>query len=453
MFIIRNLTLYNKITKTKMKNKLVQDKKTFTDFFNLKDNLKDKINDKESLVSSGIIFMFGSMAVAFFNYLYHLFMGRMLGPAEYGILGSLFALIYIATFSTTAFNLSVSKFSAEFHGSNKLGSFKLLIRKSLMYVTLFGAILLGIYFALIPVIAEFMNLEEYTGLIIVGLIAFISIISAVLIGALNGMQKFVWQNSSNFAATFLKFIIAVGLVYLGFGVGGALIAILIGLVISILISVYPFLKSFKNVKVEAFDSKKVPRYFVFVFLASILPILIITIDQILVKHYLSSQAGYYVAAGTIAKIIWFATGFLVGPLFPKVVSMHSQGKDSSKLLFKALVYTSFLVGVGCLAYFIMPTFIVSLLYGQAYLEIVPLIGIFAVAMGLFSLIQIMVVYNLAIERKSFLWILILGLLMEISGIFVFHNSLLDIIKIIFATNCFVLISLLFYNRREIFNLK
>jgi O-antigen/teichoic acid export membrane protein len=412
-----------------------------------------RLKNKDSLLAAGIIFLIGAAVSAVFNYFYQLSMGRMLGPLEYGILGSLFALIYIATFSTTAFNLSISKFSAELTGKQNLGAFKYLIKKSLLYTAFIGAVFFVLYLILIPFIADFMNVEDYTGFILVGLIGYLTLIFAVLSGALNGTQKFVWQNSASIASNFFKFAFAVILVYLGFGVNGALIAMLIGLIICIGLALYLFISTLKNVKAEHFDSGKIPNYLIFAFFASVIPILLITLDQVLVKHYFSStDAGYYVAAGMIAKVIWFGSGFLVGPLFPKVASHYSQGKDTSKILVKAMVYTGVLVAIGCAAYYIMPTFIVSILYGSEYLEAVPpLIGLFGIGIAMFSLNQIMITYNLAIERKSFIWIFVAAILLEVAGIFLFHNTLEEVIKIFFAVNCFTLVAMLFYNRKEIFN--
>ena len=441
-----------------MENKildLIKDKRASGDLFYAENIIKNK----DSLFFSGVIFLIGAISVAVLNYLYHLFMGRMLGPSDYGILGSLFALIYISTYATTAFNLSVSKFSAEFNKDNYI--FANLIKKALLYVSVAGLFLLLLYFIFVPYIALFLNINSYSGLVIVGIIAYLSLIFAVLTGALNGMQSFIWQNSSGFFSALTKFVFAVVLVYIGFSVGGALIAVFMGTILGIIISCYPLASIFKkrNAKTRKadkisknnFNRYKAIKYFFFVFIASITPILFITLDQVLVKHYFSSSdAGFYVAAGTIAKIIWFGSGFLVGPLFPKVVSLKSKGKDSSKLLFKALVYTGALVVIGSIAYFIIPTFIVSMLYGPQYLVIVPLIGLFAIAMGLFSITQILIIYNLAVERKSFLWILLAGLIAEVAGIYLFHNTLSDVIKIVFAVNFFVIISLLLYNKKEVF---
>ena len=50
---------------------------------------------KDELVENGtIMFMFGTIA-GIFNYIYQVYMGRALGPEEYGIFGALFAIFYL----------------------------------------------------------------------------------------------------------------------------------------------------------------------------------------------------------------------------------------------------------------------------------------------------------------------------------------------------------------------
>ncbi|MFA6023459.1 MAG: oligosaccharide flippase family protein [Candidatus Pacearchaeota archaeon] len=414
--------------------------------------LKSFKDSEEEILKSGVIFLIGSIGVAIFNYLYHLSMGRMLGPADYGILGSLFAIIYIVTYSTSAFNLTISKFSAEYKGKEKSDSLKALIKKSLQSVAVIGLVILVIYLISTPFIARFMNLSSITGLIIVGLVAYLSIISAVLTGALNGLHKFVWQNSAGFASTFIKFILAITLVYIGLSVNGALLALLIGILAGLFISAYPIKHLLKGKTKEKLDSKKISIFLFFVFFASISSVSIITFDQILVKHYFSSaDAGLYAAAGMIAKIIWFGSGFLTGALFPKVVSLTAKGKNTSKLLKKSLLYTFSLAAIGCIVYFMFPEIIVSLLYGSDYSSIISFVPIFAVGMAFYSLTQILISYNLAKENYSFIWAIIIGFVFEMLGIAFFHNSLTQVVYVFLSVNLAIVLALLFYSRKDIFN--
>jgi len=408
--------------------------------------------DENALLGAGILFFFFAAISAVFNYLYHLFMGRMLGPEDYGILGSLFAIIYIASFSTQTFNLVIAKQVAEFNGKNQLGKVKSLFYAGFKKTVLFGLIGLGVYLLLTPFIADFMNISSYSEIIIVGITTFFLFLGVLFTGILNGLQKFVWQNNSGFVSTVLKFVLAILFVFIGFKINGALTAILIGTIATVIIAYIPIKSTLKEIKEQPFDSKKVYLYAIPVFFASMIFIFIITLDQILVKHYFSSSdAGIYAAAGMIGKMIWFGSSFLISPLFPKLVSLRSKGKDTSKLFFKVILYTTTLVVLGCLIFYVAPTFIVTLLYGEAYLDSIPLILLFGISLGIYSIIQIFMTYNLAIEKYSFVYVFTIGIIFEILGIFLFHSTLMDIIKIVLITNVFILISFLIINKDDLLN--
>lgn len=417
---------------------------------NIISRIRRMANRDEGLLGAGFIFFIGSFSAAFFNYLYQIIMGRMLGPEEYGILGSLFAIVYFTTFASGTFNKVVSKYSAEFSGKKKYGALKYLIRRSILKIIFYGAIVLALYILVSPFIADYMKLSDNIGVILVGVISYVSLILAIMTGALNGLQRFIWQNTAGFLNVFFKFFIAVLLVSWGFGVEGALAALIISAIIGIMVAAFPLYKSLEKIKEKKFVSSKVYRYAIPVFFSAVIPILMVTLDQIFVKHYFSSAtAGHYAAAGNIAKIIWFGSGFFVMAIFPKITNLIVKGKDASKLLVKSIVYTSSLATMGVIAYFVMPNFIVSTLYGSEYLDIVPYIGFFGLAMGLFSVNQIFVIYNLAAEKYGFIWIITFALVAEVVGIIIFNDSIIDIVKILFASNLIMLFMLFIYNHRDL----
>ena len=412
--------------------------------------IEEHSNDS-GLLKSGSIFLVGSAVVAISNYLYHLSMGRMLGPGEYGVLASLFALIYLALFSNNVFVLVVSKYAAEFHSDNKHCFLKRLIQKALKKVLAYGAVFLIIYILFTPYIARFMNIEGTKGLVIVGITVYLSLISTVVLGSLNGMQKFWWQNIVNSGSALLKLLLAVLFVYLGFGVNGALIAIALSVVVGIIIGIYPLSESLGNIEGKDFDAQRIYKYAMPVFFASLLSMMIITSDQVLVKHYFSADdSGNYAAAGVIAKAIWFVSAFMTPALFPKVVAGITQKKNTKVLLRKALAYTTLFAFFGTLAYWFLPGFIVRLLYGNNYAGVSGLIWIFGMSMGMFALSQILVAYNLAHERKRFIWILLLGFAVEVLGIVLYHKLLNDVVMVFFASNLMILFFMIAYNAREIF---
>jgi O-antigen/teichoic acid export membrane protein len=279
----------------------------------------------------------------------------------------------------------------------------------------------------------------------------LSLVLTLFIGVLNGLEKFTYQNFSSVVSALLKVGFAVLFVFIGYGVNGALWGIILGLVAGIVICYVPLNSLVREANYEKFDSKPIYRYAVPVFFASMFSIFVVTVDQILVKHFFSSvDAGLYAAAGNVGKIIWFGSGFLTSVLFPQIVALKAQKKDTSKLLMKVLLISGLLAVIGCVVYFSTPNLIVNLLYGSDYLSIAPLIGLFGVGMMFFSLLQVMITYNLAMEKYNFIYIILLGLIIEVAGIFVFHESLLDIVKIFLVSNALMLFGVLVYNLKDFF---
>lgn len=407
--------------------------------------------DDSGLLKAGTLFLMGSVVVAASNYLYHLFMGRMLGPNDYGILASLFAIIYLALFSNNVFNIIVSRYAAEFSSGKQIEHLKMLVNKSLRKVIFYGLFFLLAYIFLTPYIADFMKLNNTSGLIIVGITVYLSLISTVIVGSLNGMQKFGWQNIVNASYVLVKLFIAVLLVYLGFGVNGALLAIAAGSLVGIIIGFYQLRKILANVEARKFDSSRIYQYARPVAAASLLSMLIITTDQVLVKHYfLADEAGRYAAAGVIAKVVWFISVFFLPAMFPKVVDKITKKEDSSSLLRKAMVYTCILAAAGTLLYFLIPEFIIKIMYGSEYAGIAGYLWIFGMAMGFFALTQILVNYNLAHERSGFIWILLFGFVFEIFGILLWHAYIFDIVIVFLIANLLMLLFMIGYNWREVF---
>src|SRR3989344_3766281 len=62
------------------------------------------------LFSGSAIMFVGSMGANAINYLYHLIMGRLLGPVEYGVLASLYSIMYLISIIPSSASVSIVKF-------------------------------------------------------------------------------------------------------------------------------------------------------------------------------------------------------------------------------------------------------------------------------------------------------------------------------------------------------
>ncbi len=407
-----------------------------------------RILDKDDglLLASGI-FLFGSLFSSIANYLYQIYMGRTLGPETYGVLGSLFAFIYIVQIGGGTITTVISHYTATYRARKDYGRLRTLITSSFRYLTIIGIILLGLFILLVPMIARFLKLDVAAGLILVGVLGFVSILFAVIGGYLNGLQRFLYQNVTSIISSGLKLVLGILFVVLGFGIAGAIGGVVAGIIIAFIVGFFALLR-LRKVRPKKIKHLDVLKYAVPVLITTLIPALLITIDILLVKHFFSSrEAGFFAAADNIAKIVWFASGFFVGVMFPKVVYLHARGKDTFKLFKSTLGYAALIVGAITLLYFYIPHIIVRLFYGAAY-DISGLIGFYGLAFGLYSLNQIMIMYNLALKRYAFIYYVIGAIIVEIGLIFLFHTSLFLVILMMLLVLGALFVCLFFYTLRS-----
>jgi O-antigen/teichoic acid export membrane protein len=156
------------------------------------------------------------------NYLYQLFMGRMLGPEQYGVLGALFSLLYIVMVAANSITSTVSRFVTEFKTNKEYGKIKSLLVGILKRTTFLGVLLFLLMFLFRRQIGGFLKIDSTLLILLVMVEGVLSLVSPAFSGALNGLQRFFTTSAIGVVSAFVKLSFGVGLVLLGFGVAGAL---------------------------------------------------------------------------------------------------------------------------------------------------------------------------------------------------------------------------------------
>ncbi|MBS1267270.1 MAG: hypothetical protein MAG795_01242 [Candidatus Woesearchaeota archaeon] len=414
----------------------------------MKNFIGKQLGKNNNLLKHSLVVLIGSVFANLFNYLYHLFMGRALGPEQYGVLGSLFAIIYVFSVLNGTIARVISRYVSHYNVKEADGKIKSLLMKSLKTTGLLSLILFGIFGLFSGYVARFLNIDSRIPVIITAIYGFFTLLSPTFNGALNGLQKFKTTSILGVISTFSKLIFGISLVYLGYGVNGAIVGMMLAGILQILIAGFSVRKVFTS-KAKKIRTKSMRRYLSPALFGNLVPMIMINLDIVLVKHYLSSkQAGYYAAASMIAKVIWFASGVLVNVMFPKVAEMQDRKKDATKILKATMFYTTIIAFCAVMIYFAVPGFIVNVLYGSSY-KIYNIIGLFGLALGLYSISSVIINYNLALKRKNFVYILLSCLLIELFSILMFHSSLIEIVKIMVVVNTLMLALLLITVREEL----
>jgi O-antigen/teichoic acid export membrane protein len=383
----------------------------------------------DALLKHGIIMLVASVSGGALNYLYQLLMGRMLGPEQYGILGALISLTYVLTVPVQTIQVSTMKSITNLQAAGRAEDLGFLIRHRVKQISLWSVLAMVAILAGSGLIARFLQIPSAIPVMMLGAALFFQLLGPTFSGSLQGLQRFLRLASSSVANFAGKLAFAVALVLLGLGVEGALAGMVLGPALGMLLAAY-FLR---DVLMRPAANRAVPResgYSAYAFVTFLSITLFYNVDVILVKRLFDPvQAGYYMAASTLAKAVFFGSGAIAGAMFPKVSARHEGGNGAqvSRLLRDALLDTGALAGLGALVLNLFPKTLIPALYGTAYQESTALVGLFSVGMMFFSLSYVIALYQLAIDQRRFLLVLGVGAVAEVIGILLFHTTLRQVV--------------------------
>lgn len=399
------------------------------------------------LFSGSVIMIIGSNATSFLNYLYHLLLGRMLGPANYGELASIISTAGLLGVIPASISLVIVKFvsssKSEEDMNNMIGWLKSKI--FIISVIFFLSILIAT-----PFISSFLRISQNYYLIILAVSLLFSLLSAFNRSMLQGVLKFKEMVVSVLAENSSKLLISIVLVYLGFQVGGAMLALLISAVLGWYITDF-YLKRYSSGRKYLLSPNIKPMLmFVFpVILQSMATTSLYSTDVILVKHFFSShEAGIYAALSTLGKIIFFGSGPIGTVMFPLVSQRQAQGKKYIRIFVYSFLATVFLAMSILLLYWLFPETAINLLYGSKYLEAAGLLVWYGLFITLFTLSSLLINYGLSIGKTSIVVLPFMAAIMQIIMIWFFHQTLYMVILISIIVSSLLLVSLLIYSTYE-----
>ncbi|MBU1000860.1 oligosaccharide flippase family protein, partial [Patescibacteria group bacterium] len=185
------------------------------------------------LFSGSAIMVLGSNSVSFINYLYHLVMGRMLGPVGYGELASLIALIGLVGIIPGSVSLVIIKQVSSVKDEHEINNLVGWLRTKIFLASVIFSISILI---VSPFIASFLNINNTYYLIFIAISFLFSLQAGLFRAILQGLLKFKEMVFSMLIENGAKFILSIFLVYLGFQVGGAMFSFILSAIIGLYIT-------------------------------------------------------------------------------------------------------------------------------------------------------------------------------------------------------------------------
>lgn len=404
--------------------------------------------EKNSLFKQGGVVLFAIVVGNLLAYFFQIYMGRALGPADYGVLGSLISIFYIISVPVGTITMVVSKFVSQYKVNNEYGKIRSFFFAALKKVVKYGLLVFIIFLVLTPLIARFLNIPTTIPLMLLGVTLLFSLILPVNRGMLQGLQNFNQLSLNMIIEGVMRFALGVLLISLGLGVNGAVLSYGFAYFLAFFIAFIPLRFLFKEKK-EGISIPNFYKYSWFVLVAFTCIIVMVNIDIIFVKHFFTSeQAGYYNVASLLSKVLYFVSMAIVSVMFPKVSELHISKGSHKHLLKKGLLYISLLSFLAVLFYIAFPSFIIRIFFGAAYLQAVPLLRLFGIVMAAFAITIIIIFYNLAIENTSIVKFMVISVVLEILLLLLFHKTLMNIITVLLVVSIILLSLTLLFSRRK-----
>ncbi len=317
-----------------------------------------------SLLVMGLLHI-GSAA----NLVFHMAMGRMLTPAEYGVLASMLGAFFIF-FTPLFFSIqnTMAHFSRHLAVEERFNDIRFLTWKWTKKCAGIGfpLLLLGLLFA--RPLAGVFHLDSSLPIVLISIILFASLFLPIFGGAFQGMQRFGWMAASSHSWTVIRLVVSIPLVWLVACSEYALAAQLLGVLISVWIGLRALCRAIPDSVPTGQPLERAGGYFFGSLAALFFYSILMNADIVMVKIFFPDEAAYgpYARASVIGRMIVFLSQPIAGALFPKVVARKGLTAKSLSALLRALALSVLLVGGIASVFSFFPQLPLGVLFGELH---------------------------------------------------------------------------------------
>jgi O-antigen/teichoic acid export membrane protein len=384
------------------------------------------------LLSGSLIMLVGSTIVSAVNFAYNVAIARMLGPAAFGHTNAAITILMLSSALMLSYQLVCAKFVARnVTPGGKAEVYRKLLRRSWVVGVLLGS---GLILASAP-LSDYLRLPSpwIVILLAMGLAFYVPL--GVKRGGLQGICSFGKLSFNFILEVMVKFIGALILIEMGFGVMGVVGAITASEVIAYFFPLTPH-------ELEAEPDAAIPASFregmqAIVFFVG--QVLINNIDILLVKHFFRPEpAGLYAAVAMVGRVLYFASWSVVSVMFP--ISAGAKPRESNV---SVLVVPLVFVLAISIAFILLMDYVPGLvihIFGPEYTQVSPLLSLYASATGAYALSMVLIAFEMSRRIANTGWLQLLFSGAVVAGTYVFHSTLREVIVVKLALMVFLLMA-------------
>jgi O-antigen/teichoic acid export membrane protein len=378
------------------------------------------------MLGGSIIMLVGSVFVSLANFGYNIGAARLLGPSEFSQAAAAVTILMLISAITLAFQLVCAKLVAKAATvPAKAAAYQRLLKRAwAVGIGLGGFMLLAN-----SVLTTYLRLSSplIITMLAIGLAIYVPL--GVKRGGLQGTCRFRALSWNMAAEAVIKFVAAIVLIEMGFGVLGAVAAISGSVIIA-----YIMPDSASELRGPAVESEPAPLgEAVQAIVFFIGQVIISNIDILMVKHFFPPDlAGLYAAIALVGRLLYFGAWSIVSAMFPVSAEGQDEARSGSLLAFPLIMVTAMSV-IFVLALAAFPNFVFQTLFGAHFHASVEglkwLLSMNAAATGVYAISVVLITYEMSrrIANTGWLQLVVSGLI--VIGISWFHSTLLEVIVV------------------------
>jgi len=361
------------------------------------------------------------------NYASNLIFSRILEPASYGDLTALLALLVVITVPTGAAQTVIAERVATYEANDQPDRTRYLVRHAIAHVSVVALVVGVLYTLSIPLVVGLLDLQSAGPAIALAPLVILAFLLPVALGALQGMDRYL---------AYGLMLLAIAVSRIAFGVpwastpsggsGGALAGQALGMA-AVLVGAAWLLRTHligRGTGAATSGLRRRPNVrAVTASLAFVAFAVISNLDVLLAKLFLSSEeVGLYAALSTIGKVVMFLPAAVAVVMVPNAARARHTRREANRVLRIAGLLVALTTVFAALPAVLAPELVVQLMFGDQYVDatngVLPIVWAGAVL----SLLYLLVIYSVAVEDRRWSMLLGAGILLQIGGISLFHDS-------------------------------
>src|SRR3989338_62142 len=126
----------------------------------MKKRVKGFLN--KPLVKDNAVLFLGMLVLNAFNFFFHFYMGRKLGPEAYAALGASLSILYLMNIPLNTIQTGIAKFTTQFWAEKSSGKVHCLYSRSMKRLMILGVAGVAIFLMVSPLLAGFLRMETRT---------------------------------------------------------------------------------------------------------------------------------------------------------------------------------------------------------------------------------------------------------------------------------------------------